>query len=153
MRVTVGDLGLCCCTCIMYFERWLTPLCVDSARELWASFCFRFFYCTFCLSRQISLKWLFASKASMGFDYPFAHRYLCTLHFIPHLLEIFRVIFSPLSYSLFFQQILLSYFLLSCLFYCLVLWQHTLFFQPNLSHFLRVFIVTLVSSSCFVALW
>ena len=29
VRVTVGDLGLCCCTCVMYFERWLTPLCVD----------------------------------------------------------------------------------------------------------------------------
>ena len=27
--VTVGDSGLCCCTCVTYFERWLTPLCVD----------------------------------------------------------------------------------------------------------------------------
>ena len=26
----------------MYFERQLTPLCVDSARALWASFCLRF---------------------------------------------------------------------------------------------------------------
>ena len=29
MRVTVGDLGLCCCA--TYFERRLTPLCVDSS--------------------------------------------------------------------------------------------------------------------------
>ena len=41
MRVTVGDSGLCCCTCVTYFERKLTPLCVDFARPLWASFCFR----------------------------------------------------------------------------------------------------------------
>ena len=42
MRITVGDSGLCCSTCVTYFERWLTPLCVDSARALWGSFCFRF---------------------------------------------------------------------------------------------------------------
>ena len=30
MRVTIGDSGLCCCICVMCFERWLTPLCVDS---------------------------------------------------------------------------------------------------------------------------
>ena len=30
VRVTVGDSGLCCCTCVTYFERWLTLLCVDS---------------------------------------------------------------------------------------------------------------------------
>ena len=42
MRVTVGNSGLCCCTCVTYFERLLTPLCVDSARALWVSFCFRF---------------------------------------------------------------------------------------------------------------
>ena len=29
MRVTLGDSGLCC-TCVTYFERLLTPLCVDS---------------------------------------------------------------------------------------------------------------------------
>ena len=29
MRVTVGDSGLCCCTCVTYFERQLTPLCAD----------------------------------------------------------------------------------------------------------------------------
>ena len=28
VRVTVGDSGLCCCTCVTYFERWLTPLWV-----------------------------------------------------------------------------------------------------------------------------
>ena len=27
--VTVNDSGLCCCTCVTYFERWLTPLRVD----------------------------------------------------------------------------------------------------------------------------
>ena len=43
MRVTVGDSGLCCCTCVTYFERLLTPLYVDSAQVLWASFCFRFY--------------------------------------------------------------------------------------------------------------
>ena len=43
VRVTVGDSGLCYCycTCVTYFEHQLTPLCVDSARALWASFCFR----------------------------------------------------------------------------------------------------------------
>ena len=40
-RVTAGDSGLCCCTCVTYFERQLTPLCIDSARALWASFCFQ----------------------------------------------------------------------------------------------------------------
>ena len=29
-RVTVCDSGLCCCACVTFFERWLTPLCVDS---------------------------------------------------------------------------------------------------------------------------
>ena len=27
--VTVVDSGLCCCTCVVYFERQLTPLCVE----------------------------------------------------------------------------------------------------------------------------
>ena len=30
LYITVGDSDLCCCTCVTYFERWLTPLCVDS---------------------------------------------------------------------------------------------------------------------------
>ena len=30
MRVTVGDSGFCCCVFITYFERQLTPLCVDA---------------------------------------------------------------------------------------------------------------------------
>ena len=30
VRVTVGESGLCCCTCVTSFERWLTPLCVVS---------------------------------------------------------------------------------------------------------------------------
>ena len=42
VRFTIGDSGLCCCTCVTYFECKLTPLLVDSARALWASFCFRF---------------------------------------------------------------------------------------------------------------
>ena len=42
VRVTVGDSGLCCCTCVTYLQPKLSPLCVDSARALWASFCFRF---------------------------------------------------------------------------------------------------------------
>ena len=33
--------GLCCCACVTSFGRFLTPLCVHSARALWASFCFR----------------------------------------------------------------------------------------------------------------
>ena len=32
MRVTAGDLGLCCCTCAPYFERQLAPLCVYSVK-------------------------------------------------------------------------------------------------------------------------
>ena len=28
VRVNVGGLGLCCCTCVTYFERKLTPLCI-----------------------------------------------------------------------------------------------------------------------------
>ena len=42
MRVTVGDSGLCCCIGVTYFERQSTRLCVDCARALWDSFCFRF---------------------------------------------------------------------------------------------------------------
>ena len=42
LRATVGDSGLCCCVCVTTFERQLTPLCVDSAWVLWASFCFSF---------------------------------------------------------------------------------------------------------------
>ena len=45
MRVTIGDSGLCCCTCIMYFECWLTPLCVDSA--WWASCFFQILFLFF----------------------------------------------------------------------------------------------------------
>ena len=29
VRVTAGDSGLCCCACVMYIERSLTPLCVE----------------------------------------------------------------------------------------------------------------------------
>ena len=28
--ITVGESGLCCCICVTYFERWLTPLRVES---------------------------------------------------------------------------------------------------------------------------
>ena len=41
VRVTVGDSGLCCCVCVTFFERRLTPLFVDSAQALWVSFYFR----------------------------------------------------------------------------------------------------------------
>ena len=34
MRVTLGDSGLCCCTCVTYFKCQLTPLCVDSYPRL-----------------------------------------------------------------------------------------------------------------------
>ena len=34
VRVTVGDPGLCCCTCVTSFERSLTPLFVDSVTSL-----------------------------------------------------------------------------------------------------------------------
>ena len=30
VRVTIGDSSLCCCTCVMYLEHQLTPMCVDS---------------------------------------------------------------------------------------------------------------------------
>ena len=30
VRVNVGNSGLCCCVCVTCFQRWLTPLCVDS---------------------------------------------------------------------------------------------------------------------------
>ena len=59
VRVTVGDSGLCCCSCVTCFERQLTPLCVDFARALWASFCFRFvtsdtiYFLSFFVSRII----------------------------------------------------------------------------------------------------
>ena len=29
LDVTTGDSGLCCCTCVTYFKRYLTPLRVD----------------------------------------------------------------------------------------------------------------------------
>ena len=41
--VTIGNSGLCRCIWVTFFKRWLTPLGVDSARVLWASFCFRTF--------------------------------------------------------------------------------------------------------------
>ena len=43
VTVTLSNSGLCCCACATYFKYQLTPLCVDSAQGLWASFCFRFF--------------------------------------------------------------------------------------------------------------
>ena len=52
VRVTVGNPGLRCCVCVTSFERWLTPLCVDSARALWASFCFIFIFV--CLQVKVS---------------------------------------------------------------------------------------------------
>ena len=52
----IGDSDLCCCVCVMSFKRWLTPLLVDSAQMLWASFCFRL--------------WLFPSQFHV--DQPYA---------------------------------------------------------------------------------
>ena len=34
VRVTVGDSGVCCCTCVTSFERSLTPLCVESVKQV-----------------------------------------------------------------------------------------------------------------------
>ena len=39
----MGDSGLCCCVCVTSFARWLTPLFVDSAQAVRASFCFSLF--------------------------------------------------------------------------------------------------------------
>ena len=55
VRVTTGDSGLCCCTCVMYFECWLTPLWVDSAWALWASCFFRFVLIFFRLTKRKTL--------------------------------------------------------------------------------------------------
>ena len=49
VTVTVGDSGFCCSVC---FERWLTPLCVETARALWASFCLRLKTCTVLVKRS-----------------------------------------------------------------------------------------------------
>ena len=33
VRVTISDSGLCCCTCVTYFERYfLNPFCFDSMK-------------------------------------------------------------------------------------------------------------------------
>ena len=29
----VDDFGLCCCVCVTYFERYLTPLCGESSNN------------------------------------------------------------------------------------------------------------------------
>ena len=45
VRITgAGDSGLwlCCCVCATFFKCLLSPLRVDCARALWASFCFTF---------------------------------------------------------------------------------------------------------------
>ena len=55
VRVTVGDSGLFCCVCVTSLKRYLTPMCVDSARALWASFCSRFFFYTSSKHRSLSL--------------------------------------------------------------------------------------------------
>ena len=39
-RRSIGSLFVCLFVSVTSFERKLTPLCVDSARALWASFCF-----------------------------------------------------------------------------------------------------------------
>ena len=40
VRVTVDVSGLCCCTCVTYFERWITSLWVDSPHRT----CFFYWY-------------------------------------------------------------------------------------------------------------
>ena len=40
LRVTIGDSDLYCCACVTTFERYLTPVCIDTAQALWALFCF-----------------------------------------------------------------------------------------------------------------
>ena len=40
VRVHVGDSGLCCSVCVTSLECWLTPLCVDCTRAVWASTCY-----------------------------------------------------------------------------------------------------------------
>ena len=47
VRVTVGDLGLCCCTCVTYFKCYLTPRSVDCQKA--------------CLKRTV-LSWVLNSE-------------------------------------------------------------------------------------------
>ena len=56
LRVTIGNSGLCCCTCVTYFERRLTSLLVDSASALWALLCFRFVFYQYFFTKCI---WMF----------------------------------------------------------------------------------------------
>ena len=42
--VTASHSGPCCCVCVTSFERKLTPLFVESAHALWASFSFRLWF-------------------------------------------------------------------------------------------------------------
>ena len=44
VTVTVSHSGLCCCVCVTCFERKLTPLFVETAHALWASFSFRLWF-------------------------------------------------------------------------------------------------------------
>ena len=41
VRVTVGDSGLCCCTCVTYFKRWLTVNfgSLEEGARKWCSEC------------------------------------------------------------------------------------------------------------------
>ena len=48
VRVTVGDSGLCCCTCVTYFEGELTPSCVCCCC------CFTLFCC---IQKDVSTCW------------------------------------------------------------------------------------------------
>ena len=55
--------GLCCRTCVTFFEHWLTPLCVDSPRPTLPKSCFQFVHgwCTSC-TVWVSTSFIHAGK-------------------------------------------------------------------------------------------
>ena len=55
VRFTEGDSGICCCTCVEYFERWWTPLLVDSEQALWGSFCLRLNWIQACFAKSSTI--------------------------------------------------------------------------------------------------
>ena len=70
VRVTIGDSGLCCCTCVTWFEPWFTPLCVHSEEIKYTeadpfnfknSFPWRPCYATEFSFKQKSYSWVTAS--------------------------------------------------------------------------------------------
>ena len=66
------------CARVTSLERYLTPLCVDSARALQAPFCFRFLYCPVKLAfLNLSCVWILFYNAGRFFCWFFVC--LCTL--------------------------------------------------------------------------